>query len=1493
MSSQFTAEANIAAVKTSFYDYANSITLGFTDRKGVEYGEVSYVVKSRTVTKKISPDSPGEWVINAGLLNDSIDTGTGPTGGTFTFTGGTGLDTFIIQRGSATITDLGLGGNEILKVSSGATAGATVSGGWTAGATTSNSGTASVDAAGYTVNLSAAVGANGWTLTNSGAAASLTGSAQNDTITGGAGNDTLVGGGGVDTLNGANGDDTYLYANMAEFISSSAVVDSIDDTAGTADKVQIAGAISMATTDSLARVAGVERLAAAPDAATALAHNIAISSDASLGSVRWFDLSASTHADSSAVVDMTGVTVNVEIDGVANGVNTLTGGDGDDTLVGGSGVDNLDGGAGDDTYRYASSADFVTGTAVVDSINDSAGSADKVQITGAISISGSQSLERAVGVDQLVAAANAANALEHSIVIGSAAALQDIRSIDLSGSSNVGSTGFVNLDGAMEGPSAAGLSLTGVSAGTNDLTSGSGNDTLTGGSGADKLTGGIGDDSLVLTESTAAADQVVLHTYVGNESDSDAQYVGGASNDTGGDTVTGFAPGSDTIKVVAFNVSRFIPGIHTAVGTADGADDATAAAFVTTAGLISLDDNATFEDAGDIAINFSSALTRTDFENSLQYDLVGTDLGDLLGTGIHNDAIMAGEGDDFVMFAGGADIIDGGLGADTLLVRGGSSVNHALMSGVETVVAVVAADSAPVTLDLDGSTGINQFEAHGAYNAGGLSLIGNSGVSITGVGEAFSQVLIEDFGIGNSDGETFKITVADSVFTGGEDAMNVTLYNAGAGPVAVPEYTLNDDLLGDGSKQDSEESIPGEYAILDIVNDSGDSVIEHYNIVSNGLSERGNFIKLDDTLAATSLNISGDTDLNLNFYAKGEEGGGTDGDGVLQTVDASALTGNLWMRGVGIGTGLTISGAQGDNDLTASRGNDIITTYGGDDVINAGMGDDVIVAGDGNNDVRGNQGSNTITTGAGNDFIHAGGQDYEVWDPVLEAYVWAYDNTIDAGAGDDVVQVGTYLNKGDSISGGEGNDTLWTDLSEVTLGIDNSGYMDGFEVLRVGFDWMGSTSSGTIDVADYDGIQHLIFSNTLDFNATVEGLTSGATLEFWYPGYPAATTATITTVNLAADSGSDVFNVALNGRGDPVAQVPTAYATAPYATGINEHFGTLVIGAAETLNLSSVNRCKDADVRDADGTTDGIDLSYIHYGFKIDAASLQTLNISGDVSVDLTGIALTSVTAVDAGSFTGDLAVSMAGNTNDLTVTGGSGHDIITGGDGADIIAGGTGGDLLTGNVGNDTFVFGIDASGLPSNGTNTKAFDLDTGVTTLTIAGTFQEGDLVVANRLDYATYRYTVQEGDTNDDIAAGLAAAIDRDYYLDASSDGSVVRIPGTAEGMLSPDVAYAVTADQITDLDVGDKIDLSSIEALDSLVVVWNGAQQASSLAGAGITFTADYDVFVGSVGDQDYLFYETTAQGSTAADAGTLEVVQIEIVGTPANWTEVGGLITIA
>jgi hypothetical protein len=77
-------------------------------------------------------------------------------------------------------------------------------------------------------------------------------------------------------------------------------------------------------------------------------------------------------------------------------------------------------------------------------------------------------------------------------------------------------------------------------AGADVLVGGSGVDNITGGEGADRLTGGIGADTIVLTETTAAVDQVAFVVGAGTTI---AQY--SAAN--GSDTVTGFSTTNDIV----------------------------------------------------------------------------------------------------------------------------------------------------------------------------------------------------------------------------------------------------------------------------------------------------------------------------------------------------------------------------------------------------------------------------------------------------------------------------------------------------------------------------------------------------------------------------------------------------------------------------------------------------------------------------------------------------------------------------------------------------------------------------------------------------------------------------------------------------------------------------------------------------------------------------------------------------------------------------------
>jgi hypothetical protein len=100
----------------------------------------------------------------------------------------------------------------------------------------------------------------------------------------------------------------------------------------------------------------------------------------------------------------------------------------------------------------------------------------------------------------------------------------------------------------------------------------------------------------------------------------------------------------------------------------------------------------------------------------------------------------------------------------------------------------------------------------------------------------------------------------------------------------------------------------------------------------------------------------------------------------------------------------------------------------------------------------------------------------------------------------------------------------------------------------------------------------------------------------------------------------------------------------------------------------------------------------------------------------------------------------------------------------------------------------------------------------------------------------------------------------------------------------------TADVITDLTSGDRIDLSGL----TIDGVFANAAKAQTLSGfavdVGLAGLDDlkFDVWVATVDSKDYLIYETAADGSST------ELIEIGATapGTLANWQFSAGLITI-
>ena len=221
--------------------FANGITITQTNAS-------TLTVNGSAFTKAITATGgAGNDTLAGGGGNDTITGGAGAdtlTGGAGndTLTGGAGADQFNIDAGADSITDLGFGGADIVKVSNDATVTATVPEvdgvvlSWVATAGTVNNGTftINIETLAGGVNLSNATGSNGFTVNLGNDSDEAIGSGMADTIVGGDGNDIITGGAGADTLTGGDGADTF------NFVDSNGA-DIIADFTTTSDKLSFDG----------------------------------------------------------------------------------------------------------------------------------------------------------------------------------------------------------------------------------------------------------------------------------------------------------------------------------------------------------------------------------------------------------------------------------------------------------------------------------------------------------------------------------------------------------------------------------------------------------------------------------------------------------------------------------------------------------------------------------------------------------------------------------------------------------------------------------------------------------------------------------------------------------------------------------------------------------------------------------------------------------------------------------------------------------------------------------------------------------------------------------------------------------------------------------------------------------------------------------------------------------------------------------------------------
>lgn len=148
----------------------------------------------------------------------------------------------------------------------------------------------------------------------------------------------------------------------------------------------------------------------------------------------------------------------------------------------------------------------------------------------------------------------------------------------------------------------------------------------------------------------------------------------------------------------------------------------------------------------------------------------------------------------------------------------------------------------------------------------------------------------------------------------------------------------------------------------------------------------------------------------------------------------------------------TLLGRNGDDDLAGQRGSDRVFGDGGMDTVSGGGGDDSVFGGNGDDFVTGdrgddmlrggrdhdilldNQGSDSLHGDLGQDLIIASGQLLEGTIDNLEQ-----DRSLENGARDLLEQLGIDFSedtdsRGDSVDGGEGDDTLVFGVDDTVIG---------------------------------------------------------------------------------------------------------------------------------------------------------------------------------------------------------------------------------------------------------------------------------------------------------------------------------------------------------------------------------------------------------------------------------------------------------------------------
>jgi Ca2+-binding RTX toxin-like protein len=1087
----------------------------------------------------------------------------------------------------------------------------------------------------------------------------------------------------------------------------------------------------------------------------------------------------------------------------------LLGGAGDDVITGLDGVVQVDGGADTDILfgvesEDNASLDNITNVETISSLGgddtltiDAVGNktiAD-IRIDGG---SGTDSIQVSDGVsdNQLTLDGTQLHDIE-SIIMGDGNDTLDVSAAEISFSGS--ETINVSLGGGDDtytGNSVA-ETITG-GAGADHIVAGAGDDVIIGGAGIDHIEGGDGDDVITDTDAPGvllggAGDDVITGldgvVQVDGGADTDILFgVESADNASldnitnvetisslgGDDTLTVDAVGDKTLSDIRIDGGSGTDSIQVSDGVSDNQLTLDGTQLHDIESIIMGDGNDTL-DVSAAEISFSGSETINVSLGGGDDTYIGNSVAETITGGAGADHIVAGAGDDVIIGGAGIDHIEGGDGDDVITDTDAPGV-------------VLGGAGDDVITGLDGAVQVD--------------------------GGADTDIL---FGVESADNASLdNITNVETISSlGGDDTLTID---------AVGNKTIADIRIDGGSGSDSIQ-------VSDGVSDNQLTLdgTELHDIESITMGD-GN-----DTLdvSAAEISFSGNETININL------GGGDDtytGNSAAETITGGAGADHIV---AGAGDDVIIGGA-GVDHLEGGDGDDVITDTDAPGVVLGGAGDDVITGLDGAVQVDGGADTDILfgvesADSANLDNItnvetisSLGGDDTFTIDAVGDKTI--ADIRIDGGSGTDSIQVsdgvsgnqltldGTQLHDIESITLGDGDDTLDLTNANVTYSADGTLAVN----LGAGADvFKGSSAAEVITTGSGADTISAAAGDDVISGLEVDDIIDGGSGQ------------DILNASDAADVGSlqnitNVETINLGAGDDTLVLDSAAPFTLDSSVTINAGLGNDVLNTVDDIDPVD-NVTINATVVDSEGFTINVGA-----GDDILDVSGATFNINGTLTVDL-----------------GSGDDTYTGNSVAETITGGSGADHIVAGAGDDVIIGLEAADRIDGGSGNDSII-GSDSDDVGTWYTGGQAaieavetIDLEAGDDQLHLGG---DVDLsVLAITVNGGEGSDTLQGSTGADDIVIGPNVNLISVEGIDLNEGDDVLDISQLSDPGLTLAITGGSGADSIIGSAYADQID---------------GGEGADTIAGGG-----GADQLSGGVGVGDWLSYAGDAMGVTV-DLGT-------------------------